>query len=210
MVPAQTFQRILSFSEESADSSREAMESSRIRKELLQDSIWLSVTHPLLGVGPGQFGVVEGRSAKFVGRVGLYYEAHNSFMTVASECGTPALIFYLSGIVSSFLLLNRVFRTVASDLSSTEIRNGIVCMKAALLAYCTAIMFVNFAYFYYLPAFAGLIAALAASFPESIPGFGGVRASQVAEKPSGLAGPARRSVAKPRALGPSQWPKVRI
>jgi hypothetical protein len=140
----------------------------------------------------------------------LYYEAHNSFMTVASECGTPALILYVSGIVSSFLLLNRVFRRVASDPSATEVRNAVVCIKAALLGYCTATSFVNFAYFFYLPAFAGLITALAASFPESIPILGGVQARQPNERTTAPSGPVRRPVPKPRTPGASQWPKVRI
>jgi O-antigen ligase len=211
LVPAQAFQRILSFSQDSTDSSQEALESSRIRMQLLQDSLWLAITHPALGVGPGQFSTIEGRSTKFAGaQYGLYFEAHNSFMTVASECGTPALIFYVSSIVSSFLLLNGVFRRIASDPSTTDVRDAVVCIKAALLGFCAAITFVNFAYFFYLPAFAGLIAALAASFPEGIPNFGGGSTSHVNERSPAPAGPVRRPVPKPRALGPSEWPKVRI
>jgi O-antigen ligase len=210
LAPSLAVQRILSYSAASTDSTREALESSEIRKQLLQDSLWLAITHPVLGVGPGQFPVVEGRSAKFAGRFGLYYEAHNSFMTVASECGTPALILYLSGIVSSFLLLNNIFRKVASDPSCTEVRNAVVCVKAALLAFCTAITFVNFAYFFYLPAFAGLIAAMAASFPEAIPNFPGGQTSRLNGKAPVPVGPVRRPLPTPRPLGRSDSPKVRI
>jgi O-antigen ligase len=209
LAPSLAVQRILSYSAASTDSTLEALESSQIRMQLLKDSVWLAITHPVLGVGPGQFSVVEGRSANFAGRFGLYYEAHNSFMTVASECGTPALILYLSGIVSSFLLLNKIFRKVASDPSSTDVRDAVVCLKAALLAYCTAITFVNFAYFFYLPAFAGLIAAMAASFPEAVPNFQGGQISHVNERTPVHAGPVRRPLPKPQASGRSGWPKVK-
>jgi O-antigen ligase len=164
LVPPQTFQRILSLSEDNSSATSEALQSSRIRKQLLQDSMMFAITHPLLGLGPGRFSEIEGLSRKVDGQVGLYFEAHNSFMTVASECGTPALICYVAGIVSSILLLNRIRRKVADDPDAADVRNAVSCMKTAIIAYCVATFFVNFAYFFYLPALSGLITAMAAAF----------------------------------------------
>jgi hypothetical protein len=216
LAPSTAVQRILAFSEDSKDSG-EALESTHIRKQLLQDSVWLAVTHPVLGVGPGQFAEVEGRSARFAGRFGLYYQAHNSFMTVASECGIPALIFYISGILSSFLLLNKVFRRVDSDPQQTDVRKAVVCIKAAMMGFCTAIAFVNFAYFFYLPVFAGLIQALAASFPEGTPNSGVMQTSFLNDRSPALAGSAPRPGSGPQAAkretprpGPAGLPKVRM
>ena len=168
LISPQALQRILSFSADDAKSSQEAIMSSNIRTQLLKDSFVFAATHPLFGLGPGRFGETEGLSRK-QHEVGLYFEAHNSFMTVASECGTPALLFYLGGIGSSVFLLNGIRRRVAADPAANDVRNAIFCIKLALVGYCTAILFVNFAYFFYLPALTGLITAMAASFPALAP-----------------------------------------
>ena len=166
LVPPQAFQRILSLSENSTDASQEALMSSRIRQQLLRDSFMFAITHPLLGVGPGQFNQNEGQSRKDSHQIGFYYEAHNSYMQVASECGIPALLCYVGGIISTLLLLKKVQRKIQGDETLTDARNALVCTRVAIIGLCTAITFVNFAFFFYLPAIAGLAAAFGGAFPE--------------------------------------------
>ncbi len=62
LVPQHTLQRILSFSSTAANTSDEAMLSSKIRERLLRDSLKDMIDHPLFGVGPGQFTETEGKA----------------------------------------------------------------------------------------------------------------------------------------------------
>jgi hypothetical protein len=67
---------------------------------------------------------------------------------------------YIAGIVSTFLLLNRTLRQARNRPECADIRAAVFCVSLALVAFCTAIAFVNFAYFFYLPAMAGLAIAM--------------------------------------------------
>ena len=187
MLPRQVLMRLVAFSENNPEAAQEALQSSGIRKQLLKDSINFAVSHPVFGLGPGRFSEIEGLLRKQEGGVGLYFEAHNSFMAVAAESGLPAFIFYISAIVSSYMLLTSVKRNAGTDPAANDVRNAVICMKVAFLGFCTAIFFLNFAYFFYLPALTGLITAMAASFPALTP----VRAPS----PSGFPPAASRFVA---------------
>ena len=160
-VPRSSMVRILSFSTESADASEEALESSTMRRYLLQESILYTLQHPLFGVGMGQFSNYEGVHSTLVGGLrGFWHETHNTYTQVSSECGIPALALYLAGIVSTFLMLNRVYRRASGRPDCVDIRNAAFCIMLAMTAYCTATAFLNFAYFFYLPAIASLAIAV--------------------------------------------------
>ncbi len=159
-VPTRILQRLTSFSANSADSVQEAIESSMLREYLLKTSIDYTLQHPLFGVGPGQFSSFEGMNNQIIGTHGYWHEAHNTFTQVSSECGIPAAILFIAGIVSTFLLLNRTFRQARNRPDCADIRAAVFCVSLALVAFCTAIAFVNFAYFFYLPAMAGLAIAM--------------------------------------------------
>jgi hypothetical protein len=81
-------------------------------------------------------------------------------MQVASECGIPALILFLCGIVSTFRLLNSTFRQARRRSDCEDIAAASFFAMLAMVAFCTAIFFLSFAYFFYLPALAGLAIAL--------------------------------------------------
>jgi hypothetical protein len=83
----------------------EAEESMQARTRLLQASIKLTFAHPLFGVGPNQFEESEYDEAKAEGRRGMWHETHNTFTQVSSECGTPAFLFFMAGLVSTFISL---------------------------------------------------------------------------------------------------------
>ncbi len=133
--------------------SDEAEESSRLRKVLLDESVRLTLEHPLFGVGPNQFG-------NFEGRVALWRSTHNSFTQISSECGIPALLFLLGGMISGFLLIQRTWKRAKLRPQFAEIAGACYCLSLSYLVFCTAIFFLNFAYFFYLPAATGLFIAI--------------------------------------------------
>ena len=91
---------------------------------------------------------------------GSWHDTHNSFTQAASECGIPAGILYVAGIVSTFWLLNSTYRRARARTDCQDIRTATFCIMLALVGYCTATLFLNFAYFFYLPAIGGLTVAV--------------------------------------------------
>lgn len=62
------------------------------RKELLIKSTMTAVTHPLFGVGPGCFPLVDN----------TWKVAHNAYTELAAEAGFPALILFLMAMGAAF------------------------------------------------------------------------------------------------------------
>jgi len=130
----------------------EADESSRLRRFLLDESLRITVLRPIFGVGPGQFGNYEGRAA-------LWRSTHNSFTQISSECGIPALLFYLAALVSGFRTLQRTWKEARRG-HMREIEIACYCLSLSFIMFCVAVFFLNFAYFFYFPATVGLFIAV--------------------------------------------------
>ena len=62
------------------------------RKALLKKSIMLALNHPIFGVGPGCFVLVDKG----------WVVAHNSYTELAAEAGIPALVLFLMSIFAAF------------------------------------------------------------------------------------------------------------
>jgi hypothetical protein len=160
MMPQSTWQRVTSFSAGEANASEEALQSSAMRMYLLRKSVAYSLQHPVFGVGPGQFGVYEGTHTQLAGMThGYWHGAHNTYTQVSSECGIPAALFYIAGIFSSFHLLGSAYRQARARQDCQDIRAAAFCVMLGMVGYCTAITFLNFAYFFYLPAMVGFAIA---------------------------------------------------
>lgn len=160
-VPRETLQRITTFSS-NPDSDNEAVQSQEARTQLFFDAVMCAVTHPLLGVGPGQFVNYEGPIAK------NWHNAHNSYAEAASECGFPGLIFYLLALFTTVGLLRKSRSAVKSIEGGEEVDKAAFCMQLALVGYCTAIIFLNFTYFFLLPMMSGLCIGIAGA-TEALP-----------------------------------------
>ena len=152
--------RILSFSEGGSNVSEEAMESSEMRRYLLKQSLIYTFEHPIFGVGLAQFSDYEGGHGTAFAGHGSWHATHNSFTQVSSECGLPALALYLAAIVSTFLMANRVYRQACQRKNCEDIRIASFCITLSMVVYCTGILFVNFAYFIYLPLLTSLVIAV--------------------------------------------------
>ncbi len=136
-----------------------AISSQRQRLALLEQSLMYAVTHPLLGVGPGQFGAAVAADAAREGKRALWLGTHNSYTEVASECGLPAFFLY-SAVIFLVLRSNlRIYRRLVSD-QERDAGALAFCLFAATLVYAIDTFFFHVAYSSYLPAIAGLSVAL--------------------------------------------------
>jgi O-antigen ligase len=155
-----TLNRILSFSRSGTVQDEEALESSEMRRELLIQSLTATVTHPLLGVGPGQFANYEGNLAVQASQLGLWHGTHNSFTQISSECGLPAVFLYIGSVVSAFGLLRKVYRRAAQNPLNRDIGLLVLSVMLSFVCFFTAITFLNFGYSFYMPTLVGLACAI--------------------------------------------------
>ena len=160
-LPKDVLARLLSFSSQ-YDITNEAAQSAALRKQLLIESVTATLKHPLFGVGPGQFGNFEGGAKKDSPgeHIAGWLGSHNSYAEISAENGVPGLLFYLAGTVSPFLLLLRLGKRVRGNPAYQELALACTCLTVAWVGFCLAIFFLNFGYFFYLPAFAGVACSL--------------------------------------------------
>ena len=140
-----------------------AEESSEARNYLLKQSIWATLSHPLFGVGAGQFSNYEGLSARAAGEHGAWHETHNSYTQISSELGIPALLFFLGATIWTYRLLNKVYRGAQQrprNRENQQIRITAFCLMVSLAGFCVASFFLSLGYRFYMPALTGLAIAL--------------------------------------------------
>ena len=94
------------------------------RKELLEKSIRVALTHPLVGVGPGCFVLVDKG----------WVVAHNSYTELAAEAGFPGLILFLLALGAAFRNVRRV-RKSSNYEDDPEFRLFTQALWAGLAAY---------------------------------------------------------------------------
>jgi O-antigen ligase len=140
LAPSQTVQRMLSVFV-SSDESEEAAESRMGRKELLIASLEMTISHPLLGVGPAQFQNFQGGQAAAQGERGMWHETHNAYTQISSECGVPAIGFYIAGIVLTF----RSFKRAAAS-NNPVIAPMARTLAVMLVGYSVCLLFLSQGY----------------------------------------------------------------
>jgi O-antigen ligase len=146
-----------------------AYSSTAARKELLRKSIKYTFQHPLFGVGPGMFVVAEDKEAVANGkRHGSWQGTHNSYTEVSSECGIPALIFYVLVIVFALKKTYRIYRKTRDDPGLQDISNIAIGLNYAMIVFTVTITFDYIAYTSMLSVFAGMSAALDATVDAEI------------------------------------------
>ena len=133
----------------------EAKQSGESRSYLFRTSLNYTMQHPLLGVGPGQFGDYEGNQRVAQGMIGNWHETHCTFTQISSECGIPALILFLGGLGSAVGLVFRAHRRARRQ-GNLEIQNACFCYLLAMTCYITAATFLSHAYSFYWPVMIGI------------------------------------------------------
>ena len=140
----------------------EAVSSAAARRQLLINAIKVSISHPVLGVGIGQFATYMSGVERLEGRHSGWQGTHNTYMQISSEAGTPALIIFLIMMWLSFKGLRRLYKR--ADLiaapESREISNMAFALDASLVAYAACVFFAYVAYSATLPVLAGFTIAL--------------------------------------------------
>ena len=130
------------------------------RMKLFRQSVNYAITHPLVGVGPGQFAVAAYGDAVKEGAQSPWLGTHNSYTEVASECGIPAFILYVSVIILSLVSNYRIFRRSAGMAEYVDLNALAFCVFSSTLMYAICTFFFHIAYSSYLPAIAGMSVAL--------------------------------------------------
>ena len=137
----------------------EAKESGDSRDYLLRTSILYTFQHPVFGIGLDQFPNYEGGSSVRAGVMGNWHETHNSITQVSSECGIPAVIFFVMAIGTAMTSVNRLLVRARRE-GYTDIANASFCYLLSMVGYMTSIIFLSNAYRYYLPIMIGLAVAM--------------------------------------------------
>lgn len=118
------------------DESRiDATGSRESRVRLLQKSVDISIAHPIMGVGPGQFEVVSGD----------WHVSHNTFLQFSTETGVPGLVIFLFILRVAFRNLREAEQQVSTGYDSEGwVLVGV--LRASLVTFVVAAFFCNYGY----------------------------------------------------------------
>jgi O-antigen ligase len=149
-----------SFTDPSEHLRAEAIQSSIARKKLLIDSLIITMHHPLLGVGPGNFQVEQDKMAKARGEQSAWHVTHNTYTELSSEMGVPGLTIFLVLLFNVFKTLNSILRTRNPAPNWRNLRQLARSLRAAFIVLVPVIFFGSFGYNTEVPILAGLTTAL--------------------------------------------------
>lgn len=128
------------------------------RKELLKKSLYTAATHPLFGVGPGCFVLVDKG----------WVVAHNSYTELAAESGIPALILFLLTIAAAFKNVSEVRKSPWYQ-EDPEVRLFTQALWACLVAYLMAACFASTEYNLYPYFMVGYTCAMVRITSQPLP-----------------------------------------
>ena len=143
-----------------SDSDWSSVDSQLQRQELFKKSLYYTAAHPILGVGPDQFAVAVDQEAERTGRHVTWLGTHNAYTQVSSECGIPALVFYVAVIGLCLRTNFRLHRQTRDNPSLRDAAGLSLCLLAGTLVYAVSALFFHIAYSAHLPMLAGATAAL--------------------------------------------------
>lgn len=141
-VPKESLTRLSTiFSSSSDGPETEASGSSQARLALLRASWTATLEHPFLGVGPGIFMDYQANSARDNGQRGMWHVTHNAYTQVSSECGLPALVFYLGALGFTMVSLRKVGKSSDKDMALLA-----RFMSVMIVGFSVCIIFLSLAY----------------------------------------------------------------
>lgn len=142
------------------DDERSAVESSLERQELFRKGLMYTLTHPLLGVGAGQFPVAVFGDAAKQGQHASFLGTHNSYVQVSAECGIPAFICYMAVIVISLRRSYSLYSVTRGRPEYSDVEGLAFTLMAGVVVYSFATFFFHMAYTGLLPLLSGQVLAL--------------------------------------------------
>jgi O-antigen ligase len=143
-----------------AESDASSVASQVQREELFKTSLRYTLSHPLFGVGPDQFAAAVSQDAVRASLHLPWLGTHNTYTQVSSECGVPALIFYVAVIVLCLRSNLRLYRRARDRPAQRELAGLSHCLLAGTLVYAVSAFFFHMAYSACLPILAGFTVAL--------------------------------------------------
>ena len=126
------------------------------REELFKTSLRYTLKHPLFGVGPDQFAAAVSRTRPAPASTIPWLGTHNTYTQMSSECGIPALIFYVAVIGLCLRSNFRLYRRTRDRPAFRELAGLSRCLLAGTLVFAVSAFFFHMAYSAYLPSLARL------------------------------------------------------
>jgi O-antigen ligase len=128
------------------------------RKALLKKSLYVAATHPVFGVGPGCFVLVDKG----------WVIVHNSYTELAAESGFAALILFLLTLAAAFKNIREVRKTPWYK-EDAEVRLFTQALWAGLVAYMLAACFASTEYNLYPYFMVGYTCAMVRITSQPLP-----------------------------------------
>ena len=146
-VPGKVLERYNSIFSSSEGAPQNAAEGSKeARIEILKRSLIATATHPILGVGLGQFGVENMGMTSDLGSKADFHSTHNMYTQVSSELGIPAFILYVSLLVFSFRSVGKVMRQTRNDATAADTYALAYTVRVACVVFFVTGVFANVAF----------------------------------------------------------------
>jgi O-antigen ligase len=142
------------------ESDEAAVQSQIERTELFWKSVHMMGSHPLLGVGVGEFpdavyaNDLENRTRSPA------LGTHNTYTQVGAECGIPALIVYFLIVFTGIRMNYRIFRRTLTDERLAFFPLAALCLLTSSLGYAVGSTFHHVAWSGILPTLTGATAGL--------------------------------------------------
>lgn len=157
-------------SEQTARMSENAVASTVSRREVLLESVRLTILHPILGVGPGMFAEAREKDAARQGKHATFLLTHNTYTQVSSECGIAALVVFVAILVSIFRTATKIHRLSSKrrEPSMKAVAAVSSALRYSVLVYAATSLFLSMAYQSLLPTLAGMVAALEYSLARQL------------------------------------------
>jgi len=133
----------------------EPAQSAQVRYRVLGQALKISLQHPLLGVGMGNFMYAANDEFEKVGQRPAWRGAHNSYLQVSSELGIPAFLIYCALLVHSGRASYRLARR--GPLEQQPLGR---CVLAMTTCFAIASLFLNMPYSLFVPTLAALATAI--------------------------------------------------
>lgn len=115
------------------------------RQNLLLRSAYVSLRHPLLGVGMNNFHILSLREQV----------SHNAYTQVSAEMGMSALAFYVLFMLSTLKRLRRIERETYDGRAQARVFYLAVGLQAGIIGYMVSSFFASVAYLWYIYFLAG-------------------------------------------------------
>ena len=149
------------------DPSLDAFGSSSMRGELLKQSFLVTLRHPIIGVGIGNFTLMSARSLV----------SHNSYTQIGAELGGFALLIYAMFIVAPLRRLKMIERETLTLKTPTHTWFYFLAvgLQASLVAYMVSSFFASVAFYFFVYYLVGYAVCLRHIYADSRVTYNGAR-----------------------------------